>query len=196
MSSWTSVKLLCCEPRTYTPSCDTSTDSYTLILNGLEIQNQGFPAVYIPKPFSVKQVGNLFTLTPNIGEPITIDYQKVTFKGTLIEFRDQLGEWACSDCSSTDNDGYLSGPIIVENWVGGETAITIPIPPAGWEVDTNSIQLFANGALQAIGYSAPFSFGFTILVNGDGSVTVTPSESWGDPDTPSRMIVYYSIKTI
>ena len=84
-------------------------------------------------------------------------------------------------------------PPIVENWDGTKTTLTIPVPPEDCEVNKDSIQFIANGAVQAPGFTDAGDYGFDCALNVDGTVTVTSTENWGEPNDTCRIIVYYSL---
>ena len=98
-SSFTRVKMLCCVTKT-TAACEDCKDEKIEILNGLEIEYENGSTVYIPKPFTIVQTGDLFRLKSHLnGEEVVVNYNRVPFDGSVKQFREQLANWACFECS-------------------------------------------------------------------------------------------------
>ncbi len=80
--------------------------------------------------------------------------------------------------------------IIISDVIGTSGPFTI-LAPAEGEVYLPSVKLIANGSPQGCG--AP-TFGYSLVVNDDGSVDATTTGNWGEVGDPCTIMLEHSVK--
>lgn len=134
-----------------------------------------------------EQGTSTFQIVSPSGQLVTVEEDGTLYNCFLIKTFIAMTNANCTPTASINCCYEMAAPKVTINATGTNT---LTIPPG--DIAPNSIQFFANGALQTLGAA---QYGWSYVVNTDMSITVTTTETWGSVADPCVINIYYNVKT-